>query len=194
MGMAYHPVGGPVANQEVRDWHARNYDTDLMSDPDNSLGTLVDYVDEMMITSPGLNYCSDPNIAETRCENEYLEPVGALNCFRWLTTSVEIVHQRDKTSRNIREHYSVNLAQYDEEGEHLSGASYLIVKFVGGKTDMMVQRSIDDIAADLAEDDDYFDKGSSRWSDATEYDATQLFDELSRICKMQVVRRREMTA
>ena len=30
MGMAYHPVGGPVANQEVRDWHARNYDTDLI--------------------------------------------------------------------------------------------------------------------------------------------------------------------
>lgn len=182
MSMEYHPVEGIVADQAVRDWRDQNYDDALAADPNNSLHTVAEYIDEvLMAASGGLSYHADGDVAEIRCEREYSESEVAPFCFNWIETSVNIVYQQAKKLRPVREQYSIDVSHYDQDGEYLSGVSYMIVKFVGGKMDMMVQRSMDTTAAMLVNDVEYLEKAPDRWSGATEYDATQLFDELSRL-------------
>jgi hypothetical protein len=182
MGMEYHPVEGPVADQKVRHWRARNYETNFTSDGQRSLGKLAAHVDEILTsTSSGLTYGTDEKVNETRYEQNYSESSSVPNFFIPITTALEMVYREEKSDPNIREHYSVNVAHYDEDGEYLFGASYMILRFVGGKLDMMIQRSTDETAAVLTGNVEYFDKGADRWGDATKYDADQLLRSLKQL-------------
>jgi hypothetical protein len=114
--------------------------------------------------------------------DEFVEPLAASKNTAAMIVSLSIRYTRDKTPAS--DEYVVDIERTTPEGEHVCGSQYRIL-YSDNRICMGLESSTDGLVAALVEDAEFFQDEEAQFRDATEYDVTQLFDELTYILQLE---------
>ena len=183
--MEFTPVESSVADEAIATWREENYDTDVATGEDSSLFVIVDQLDSVL-DSPlgGLEYGS----VSDECQilgysDEFIEPLDPPRTGVAMIVSLGIRYSRNKIPAS--DEYVIDIERTTPEGGHVCGTQYRILYTDNRTICMGVESSIDGMLAAAVGNNEFFEDEDEQFRDATEYDITQLFDELTYIFQLE---------
>jgi len=166
----------------VADWRRQYYDPGALRAPGSTLGLIVDSLYDL-IEGEDIHRTGqvDQGFQKQRYHHKFYEKLGQRFGIR---TEVSISAELHKPPADIREAWFTGLYSDSSNGVELYDRGYEIVRRADGVIYMKINESLDGTSAALTHEDPAFVRANP-WKDATEYDATVLFDEIQRIRALQ---------
>lgn len=160
------------------------YGPDQLAAPDSTLSIVAECLDELVAVSKiGRSYSGNTITNSETYDRTFTEQIGDLPIGK-LNVRLEVICERFAPTAPLRECVQAAVSYETADGHFVSVSEYELRKYAGNIASLKIRQSLDGLATAMAHDDISFTRFVGR-RDGTEYDATQLFDEIATLHSLQ---------